>query len=155
MRYFFLLFPLLLASLASNAQVAYGQEKVSFLDKKYKVPDSCIAETTFQVECKGSYYIAWLYLDEMMLGIMEEEYITIAAKHKQFSKQKKKVKVAGKTLDAWLLKYLTKEGSPRSELVITGKVKDKDIFIHIVAFEHVTNSSNIHGLAGELVQLLD
>lgn len=126
---------------------------LSLCGSKFAVPESCEAESKYQLLCEG-FSIAWIYMDDEMLQSVPQQTIKRFEQFNEFSSEKIRCKLLDNTIEGVRLSYVN-EGKKKYQIFAFGKVNRLPVFFQMVTDKEVRTNKDIPEYVSQMLQLID
>ena len=137
--------------------IAFGQSKtqvdsLTFCFNKYKVPTGCIAESEYQVHC-DNYTMGWIYMNDQMLQIMPEQFITqMSGQMKNFKKEPIVCYLLDKEVKGYKVSFKTDKGIGH-QLIAFGVANGQPVIVQLSLDKEPKTNDDIPEFPRQIIRL--
>ena len=139
-------------SIVSFGQATKKVDSLSFCRNRYAVPQGCVAESEYQVEC-DNYSIVWLYMKEEMLTAMPDQFIDqMAVQMKKFKKTPITCYLLGKEVKGYKISFKGDKGT-RHQLIAYGTANGQPVMVQLSLNEEPKTNDDIPQFPRQIIRL--
>lgn len=148
----FVFFGFLSAPVLCQGQAATPVNTVNFCGIDLTAPNTCTAESKYQVNCQG-YQLTWMYLDYKMMQDFPEQFVRqIEKKHKHTERQPLECFIMDQPAKGFRLSYPTETGMAY-ELIAYGVAKGQPVMLQLTLETDPDKTAQLPELPRQILRL--